>query len=1152
MRIQRLTLSGFKSFIDTTELAVEPGLTGVVGPNGCGKSNLVDALRWVMGETSSKEMRGAGMDDVIFNGTDDRAPRNIAEVSLLLDNSARRAPAALNDADELAISRRIEREAGSTYRINGREVRARDVQLLFADAATGAHSPAMVGQGRIGAIINAKPTDRRALLEEAAGIIGLHSRRHEAELKLGAAENNLLRLADVVQAHENQLQAVKRQARQAHRYRRLAEQIRRLTANLFALRADAAEQDVAATARALTEAEGTVAEATRAAANASTQHLQASEGLPERRQREAAAAAKLQRLTVAREALETEERRLTQATESLAHRLAQIAADLARESGLASDAEAALAGIAEELARLRAERTGEAAERQAAEARLAAERQGLAAVEAEAMRLAEEIATATARRDGLAARVEDALRRLHRLAERERELNLERARLQAETSADQRLQEAAGRLAASETSAEACRQTLESAEARQAQCDKTLGERRGTLQTLENEAARIAGEVRALTDLLATDTGELWPPVIDQLQVAPGFEAALGAALGDDLSVPADIAAPVHWRELPPLDGPPALPAGAEPLSRFVVAPAALARRLAQIGVVAEAEGEMLRGLLRPGQRLVSRGGALWRWDGFTVAAGAESALALRLRQRNRLAELRAVEAEQTGERQRARAEFEAARKLVDEARTGVEATRERLRAAERVVQAERRQAAEAERQAGERSSRLAATERSLGELTADLAEAAQARAQAAEALAGEPPDAPARQRLAELRERVTQARNAMAVALAALERQARAAEARAERLQQLTREDAAWHQRREAARTQIAALGERQRAGLTEQRELATRPALLARQRDELFVALTAAEAERAQAADRLAEAETETARLAKAERETGQALAAAREARIRAEAAQEAAAARQREVSRQCQEALGTTPDGALAAAGMQAEDELPDLSETEARLERLKREREAMGPVNLRAEQEAQELEEQLNTLLAERADLEAAIARLRQGIGSLNREGRERLLAAFQQVDGHFQRLFGRLFGGGQAHLSLADAEDPLQAGLEIMASPPGKRLQTLSLLSGGEKALTAMALLFAVFLTNPAPLCVLDEVDAPLDDANVERFCNLLEEIARLTGTRFLVITHNAFTMARMHRLYGVTMVERGVSQLVSVDLARAERMVAAE
>ena len=1152
MRIQRLSLSGFKSFIDTTELLVEPGLTGIVGPNGCGKSNLVDALRWVMGETSSKELRGAGMDDVIFNGTDSRPPRNIAEVMLLLDNSARRAPAALNDADELVISRRIEREAGSTYRINSREVRARDVQLLFADAATGAHSPAMVGQGRIGAIVNAKPTERRALLEEAAGITGLHSRRHEAELKLGGAENNLVRLADVVQAHENQLQAVRRQARQANRYRRVAEQIRQLSAGLYALRAAEAAEALDAALRHLAAVEARVVAATEAAARASTQHVAAAADLPDNRQEEAAAAAKLQRLAVARDALEAEERRLAQAGESLAGRLAQIVGDLAREAALAGDAEAALARVAEETQALDAERAGEAIGRAAADSRLAAERQGLTAVEGDALRLAEEIAAATARRDALSHSLDEAMRRLQRLAERDRELRLERQRLLTETHIDQRVREAASLLAAAEAGADACRLNLEAAEAVLPERERAVADRRTALQALENEAARVSGEVRALAELLATGKGELWPPVIDQVQVEPGYEAALGAALGDDLSVPSNVAAPVHWRELPPLTEPPALPAGALPLTRFVAAPPALARRLAQIGVVSEAVGEGLRAGLRPGQRLVSQAGGLWRWDGFTVAAGAESAPAIRLRQRNRLAELRLGETRMGAERMQLRAAFEAARKQAEQARASVEAARERLRGSERDAQVAGRAAAEAERQAAERSTRLAVSERSLSELAADLAEATQGRALAAEAMANEPADAPARERLRQLREAVTEARNTMAAALSALAQHARSVEMRADRLKQLARDGEAWRQRAENAARQITQLAERRRVGLVEQQELAAQPAALAAQRARLFADLAAAESERNRAADVLALAEAEVGRLAKAEREAEQALAAEREARIRGEAAREAAAIRQAEIARQCQEALGCAPAEALAAAGVSPDEELFELAETETRLERLKREREAMGPVNLRAEQEAQELEEQLATLLAERADLEAAIARLRQGIGSLNREGRERLLAAFQQVDGHFQRLFGRLFGGGQAHLSLADADDPLQAGLEIMASPPGKRMQTLSLLSGGEKALTAMALLFAVFLTNPAPLCVLDEVDAPLDDANVERFCNLLGEIARITGTRFLVITHNAFTMARMDRLYGVTMVERGVSQLVSVDLARAERMVAAE
>jgi chromosome segregation protein len=397
------------------------------------------------------------------------------------------------------------------------------------------------------------------------------------------------------------------------------------------------------------------------------------------------------------------------------------------------------------------------------------------------------------------------------------------------------------------------------------------------------------------------------------------------------------------------------------------------------------------------------------------------------------------------------------------------------------------------------------------------------------------------------MREAVARVRAALVEARGAEAMLQRETQRRADRLSAIAAEAASWQGRLDAAGAQLAVLAERRRIAETVLAEARGKPAAIAARRQALLREMAAARAGRDAAAEVLARQEAEADARQKALREVEHELGEVRERRARLEAALEAAGERVGESARRIRESLDCAPERALAAGGVGPDEALPPLIEVEARLERLLRERERMGPVNLRAEQEAEELGRQLENMNAERADLSAAIQRLRQGIASLNREGRERLLAAFKTVDGHFQELFVRLFGGGKAYLTLTESDDPLEAGLEIMASPPGKRLQTLSLLSGGEQALTALSLLFAVFLTNPAPICVLDEVDAPLDDANVERFCNLVQEISRLSGTRFMVITHHAYTMARVDRLFGVTMAERGVSQLVSVDLTRAER-----
>jgi chromosome segregation protein len=1126
----RLRLAGFKSFVDASELYIEPGLTGIVGPNGCGKSNVVEALGWVMGENSPKRMRGGEMDDVIFSGTTARPPRNIAEVTLRLDNAERRAPALFNDWDELEVTRRIERGSGSVYRVNGREVRARDVQLLFADAASGAHSTALVNQGRIGEVIRAKPADRRALLEEAAGITGLHSRRHEAELRLRAAETNLERLDDVMAALESQLQGLKRQARQATRYRNISRDLRRAEALLLHLRWTESQAGAEAAARQLDANEAEVAELTRRAATATTAQTEAAERLPELRQAEAEAAARLHRLALARDGLDAEERRLQEDRQRLEAELARLEDDVRREQDHAADAAEATTRLDAERRELEAAQEGEEAAGAAAAERLGEAREVLAAREAELDELTSRIAAATARRESLGQQIEALTRRIARLDERADEIVGEARTLAAEGGEDAALAAAETAVESARDAAALARTVAEEAERDRADALAAEAQAREAMQRAETEATRLRAEVETLVKLLAIDEDELWPPLIDAVTVEAGYEEALGAALGDDLAMPTDEAAPAHWKSLELYGSPPPLPAGAKPLADVVAAPPALARRLSQIGVVADKNGARLAADLAQGQR----------------AAGAPTSAATRLAQRNRLTglrdELRAYEATAA----QVREGFDAAHATAEVATARENAARAALSEAGDAVRLAGEALAEAMRASAGRRSRRAALDEASAGIAADRGEAERQRQEAETALEAVPAVDAAREAVLTLRDEVGDLRTALAEARSAHDRLAAEARARAGRLEALAGETATWQRRAESASAQLDQLAARRATATESLAALADRPAEIAERRAALEQQLAEAEAERRGAATSLAEAENTLAERDRAAKAAQEALGAGREERVRAEAATQQSNERLTELAGRIREALDCAPEQALEAAEVKDPENLPALDWVEARLERLKRERDNMGPVNLRAEVEVAEIGEQLETMRSERTDLEAAIGRLRQGISSLNREGRERLLAAFGQVDEHFRELFTRLFGGGRAQLALTDSEDPLEAGLEIMASPAGKRLQTISLLSGGEQALTALSLLFAVFLTNPAPICVLDEVDAPLDDNNAARFCDLVDDIARSTGTRFLVVTHNPITMARMDRLYGVTMSELGVSQLVSVDLAGAE------
>ena len=1147
MHFNRLRLTGFKSFVDPVELIIEPGMTGIVGPNGCGKSNLIEGLRWVMGETSAKKMRGSGMDDVIFSGTSSRPARNIAEVVLQLDNADRGAPAQFNESDEIEILRRIERESGSDYRINGADARARDVQRLFADLATGAHATALVSQGEVGHVINAKPEQRRVLLEEAAGITGLHSRRHEAELRLRAAETNLERLDDVMQNMETQLRGLKRQARQATRYRNLSGHIRKAQALLLYLRWTAAENGWHEAQRRLSEADAQVAEFTREAARASAAEAEKAETLPPLRQHEAECAARIHRLSVEQERLDAEERQALALAEQLQTRVQQITNDAARENEHAQDSTARLASLTLEQDEIEAHQAA-----QQETLTLAEERAGLAeqillkrerALELETQR----VATESARRERLEAESTDLAQRLGQANARLDDLMTERRALSAETGDDGVDAASDAEIDQLRTAVAEARNATDAAETARSEAQGVEARTRDILQNADGELARSSAEADALSDLLSVNEDELWPPLIDSVTVDAGFEAALGAALGDDLAVSSDDGAPAHWRDLPPLDSAPPLPAGADPLSQHVKVPGALRRRMAQIGVVADqATGDRLRSGLQPGQRLVTRDGALWRWDGYTVRSGAATTATTRLSQRNRLQALQAEISARTDNRDTARTDFTAAQAAEAEAVAADNAVRSRLREAlEELRACEERRAALTEERA-RRESRLTAIGESISALESDgaaIEERQRAIAGELSALSDPETDGTA---LSALREDVASLRQEAADAGSERRRVEEEARTRAKRLLAIAEEGIYWQQRLESASSQLEQLATRESEARETLAEAQSRPQALAAQRAGLMEHVATAEADRRQAADVLAQAETELGTLVQLSKEAQSALAGAREERVRMEGLVSQTDQLKSDISRNMSEALECTPAEIAAVAEISEDQEQPEVEAVEGRLERLKRERENMGPVNLRADAEAEELSEQLATMQSEREDLEAAIARLRQGISSLNREGRERMLTAFTTVDRHFGELFKRLFGGGEARLSLVDSDDPLEAGLEILASPPGKRLQVMSLLSGGEQALTALALLFAVFLTNPAPVCVLDEVDAPLDDANVERFLDMVEGIAGDTSTRFLIITHNPISMARMDRLFGVTMAERGVSQLVSVDLSQAE------
>ena len=1141
MRIKRLRLSGFKSFVEPVDLRIEAGLTGVVGPNGCGKSNLLEAIRWVMGENSPKSMRSGGMEDVIFAGTTQRPARDFAEVVLQGEDS---------EGDELEVIRRIERGAGSAYRVNGRDVRAKDVALVFADAATGAHSPALVSQGKIAAVIAAKPTERRQMLEEAAGIAGLHVRRKDAEQKLRATEANLARLDDIMGQLDQQIGILRRQARAAERYITLSDKIKLAEARLvFARWRDAAKAADAARAEAL-GADAKVAEAQAVMSGAQTAQAETAQKLAEARDeladRRDDATAHGHRQAALTSQLEAAEQRMA----DLERQRTRLEEDRGEADRLTRDAADALARLAKDHAEGLAALTRDEAQRPVLANAL--DNSDRAARTAELA-----LAQATAAQAGVEAewRVADAEvagaeQRLARLAGEINRQNDIREGLTRESDPEAALAAAQASLATAQAAlAEACG-ALDAQLARKADLQAARDTASSALAAAKAELAGVEREHAALlrdreARARAAKSGHGLPIAIDSIRAAPGYERALAAVLGRDAK--SGLGAAPGDGEGRFWTGARAPAAVKDSLAAHVTqCPEQLSARLALVHM---ADADDLR-LLGPGEWLVTRAGALRRWDGF-VARGEGAAEAARLEAENRFAALeddlpglRAAATEAGAAAEAVQAELGALQLAVIAAERGLAAKADDERSALRALDAAEAAKARLEQRRAELTAAAADLADQRTSADAELAAAKQRRTALPDPDAG-------RAQLAAAQARNDAARAAMQAATAALAAHDQALAVARERTNAQRSDMSSWQARAGDAASRLAEMGRRFDEIEAERALVGAKPASLMREIEQGDAVRTRLTAELA-AAEAAVTAVSEAARLADAQFLTAnEALSAARELRAGSTARAENEETRRAEMAAISGERFQCPPP-LLPERFAFAGDEVAAASEESAAHDRLVADRERIGPVNLVAAEELKGNEARHAASIAEQAELTEAVHRLRGSIGNLNREGRERLRAAFEAVDCHFRTLFTRLFQGGQAHLALIDSDDPLEAGLEIYAQPPGKRLQSLTLLSGGEQALTAVALIFALFLTNPAPICVLDEVDAPLDDANIERFCDLLDAMAQETDTRYLIVTHNAVTMSRMHRLFGVTMVEQGISRLVSVDLGGAEELLAAE
>ncbi len=857
MEFKKIQLNGFKSFADKTNFLIEEGLTGIVGPNGCGKSNIVESLRWVMGETSAKSMRGSGMEDVIFSGTSNKASKNIAEVSIDVDNKNNEGPVQYREVDQINVRRKIEKDKGSKFYINDKEVRARDAQMFFADLSTGAHSPSMISQGRIGALVTAKPTDRRAILEEAAGISGLHVRRHEAELRLGAAENNLKRADELRRQQEKQLANLQKQAEEATKYKSITEEIKKIEAGLYYLKLLEIDKEITIENEINNEAEGEVDGFNNKISELEKLIKDATDKVSPLREKNIENLSRIQRLNLELQSLDEENTRTQDEIESIKKSIQTLDEDISREKGIIIDANSNEKRLKEEKADL---------------------------------------------------------------------IDIDSKYFETEKLSNEGLEEAKRKLSQEQEAVDDVVSTI---------ADGTLNISIGPIKNVKNSINRVK-------------------ELIDSNEINQAF------TLLDRCNIELD----------------------------------------------------------------------------------------------NFLSDLKNEKG---------------------------------------------------------RSELLSVNEKSKN--------------------------------IKQLQEKYADAYSKnQSIKNESIKRN--------ERIKTIETEIESWKNLLSNSEKMVAELTDRKNKLANQLTELDNQPKIQAERKGQISENLRISDKEKIDNDSIIEETDQRIESLRTQLNEIQEQSIQIRERKASSGATIEGLNKRKNDLLDRISSELNLTEENILENSNLNGIEELPNAVDQEDALDIKKQERERLGSVNLKADEETSKYEEEIKKMEQDRSDLVSAIVKLKDSINELNQKGRERLIEAFEKVNRKFNEVYTKLFNGGNAKLELVDSDDPLEAGLEMLVSPPGKRLQSITLLSGGEQALTALSLIFAVFLTNPSPLCVLDEVDAPLDDANVTRFCSLLEELIKITNTKFIIVTHHALTMSKMNRLYGVTMPEKGISQLVAVDLQKAESMVA--
>ena len=1139
MKFQSVRISGFKSFLEPTEIQMSRGLTGVVGPNGCGKSNIVEAIKWIMGENSARQMRGDGMDDVIFSGTDERPSRNFAEVSIKLDNSEKKAPAIFNHYDEIEITRKIEREKGSVYRVNGKQVRARDIQLIFADNGTGARSSGIVGQGRIAQIIDSNPEDRRVILEEAANIKGLHSRRHEAELKLKGASDNLDRLSDIEQTYKEQLIELEKQGRKAARYRSVGERIRKAEATLFFNLMNNAKKEANDLDIQLKNANENVSQGQIKVTEHTKSQLHLANKIPDLKKDEAEKAAILQTLNITKIKLDEEKSSAQNALQNIINQINLINNDIVRESEIKEDAKKSLSTLLTEEKNLREDTENFSTKITKATDLVKKLRSISDAANDKLSTITSEIYSIKSDKSDLEKRIKNLKQKIEVTQNQLANFNIEddknRFKLDKEKIINlKKLIQENNQLN------DGYNVELEKLE----KLETRLVEEKNTAVF---EFNKVNLEFDSLSTLLGRDTlnSNTLEKTIGNIN---NLEEAIGSVLGETLLAPIlsddqSTENATYWRDDFKTISTASLPESVIPIVTKITKSSILDTALKGVGIVDNKEiAFKLQKELTFGQALTTPSGGLWRWDGFVQPQGVQNSYSERLQQ---IARLRLLQNKLPSLKEKQ----SLSEKRLEECFNNIKKYKDDLANLQVKLSSLISESNELELQNTKVESKLLSSEALIKELKnterVSLEELSELEKEFNNSL-----NLPSL--LAEelkVRNNADQSRNELTDAMAA-EQQIKSEESfKSRNLIQLGHQKENWKVREEEAKTRLISLEERLKASQDEKNRLSTLPESFEKKEAELNTKIEEAISNRNIAADQLVKNETSLNDADKLVREAEKAVSTLREEMIKIEALLNLSKAKIQNIEDRVFEKLKIKSTELNKFINSKEEDQpIRSIEILEKTLQRLLNERETLGAVNLRAEDEMNEMLNKIEVMSKERVDLEEAIAKLRSGIFELNKEGRQRLKESFEEVNENFKQLFQKLFGGGNAELRLVGNEDPLQAGLEVLASPPGKKMQLLSLLSGGEQALTAISLIFSVFLCNPAPICILDEVDAPLDDTNVGRFCDLLNQIVDETNTYFMVITHHRLTMAKMDRLFGVTMEQKGISKLVSVDLEQASRI----